>query len=374
MPRCLLVFEPPDGGVAENVMRLAVGMREHGWEPFVAGPMEALFDPQLAAAGVPRARLPLERGYGHPARDARALRRLAGIMARGRFDLVHAHSAKAGVLGRIAARLTGTPCVYSPHCFPFVGPWGLARRAFSTGVERALGPATDAILCVADQERGLALEKGLARPERLAVVHNGSRPCETGLDPDPALESMRAAGPLAATMAVLRPQKAVHVFLEAAPLVLERVPDAQLAVVGDGDLREELERRAGELGVADRVRFLRFLPPASRQLASVDVFVLPSAWEAFPISVLEAMACGVPTVATDVGGTAEALDDGVTGLLCPPGDPPALADRVARLLGDPSLRERMGEAARARHASLFTLERMVAETVALYDAVHARGG
>jgi glycosyltransferase involved in cell wall biosynthesis len=175
-------------------------------------------------------------------------------------------------------------------------------------------------------------------------------------------------------MAVLRPQKAVHVFLEAAPLVLERVPDAQLAVVGDGDLREELERRAGELGVADRVRFLRFLPPASRQLASVDVFVLPSAWEAFPISVLEAMACGVPTVATDVGGTAEALDDGVTGLLCPPGDPPALADRVARLLGDPSLRERMGEAARARHASLFTLERMVAETVALYDAVHARGG
>lgn len=371
VPRCLLVFEPPDGGVAENVMRLALGLPERGWEPWVAGPEEAIVHPELERAGVPTARLPLVRGYGSPGTDARALRRLLGILARGRFDLVHCHSAKAGVLGRIAAGLTGTPVVYSPHCFPFVGPWGPARLAFSTGVERALGPLTDAILCVSEQERGLALEHGLARPERLAVVHNGSEPCETELERDAELDAFAAGGPLAATMAVLRPQKAVHVFVEAAPAILERMPDARLAVIGGGDMKEELVALAGRLDLGDRLRFFDYRPPASRQLASLDVFVLPSAWEAFPISILEAMACGVPQVVTDVGGSSEALAAGETGLLCPPNDPSALAGRVTELLADPERRARMAEASRARHAERFGLDRMIDATAALYDRVLA---
>lgn len=371
MPRCLLVFEPPDGGVAENVMRLALGLPEHGWEPWVAGPEEALIHPVLEEAGVPTAKLPLVRGYGSPGTDVRGLRRLAGILSRERFDLAHAHSAKAGVLGRIAARMSGTPIVYSPHCFPFVGPWGLPRRAFSIGVERALGPLTDTILCVSDQERELALEHGLAPPERLTVVHNGCEPCPGGLEPDPELEAFTAGGPSAATIAVLRPQKAVHVFVQAAPAILERVPDARLAVIGNGDERERLRELAASLGLGERLRFFDYHPPAARQLASLDVFVLPSAWEAFPISILEAMACGVPQVVTDVGGSGEAVGVGETGLLCPPNDPPALADRIVELLRDPDRRARMADASRARHRDHFGLDRMVERTAALYDHVAA---
>jgi glycosyltransferase involved in cell wall biosynthesis len=369
------VFEPPDGGVAENVMRLAMGLGDRGWEVSVAGPERAVTYRPLAEAGIPVERLPLERGYGHPLRDARALRRLAGVMRRGRYDLTHAHSAKAGVLGRLAAAATRTPAVYSPHCFPFVGPWGLPRRAFSTGVERALAPLTRKILCVADQERSLALEKHVGRAEKLVVVHNGSEPCEEGLDPDPELAAFATEGPLAACITALRPQKAVHVLVEAAPAVLERVPEARLAVIGNGELRGELEARAAELAVSPQLRFFDFHAPAARQLRSLDVFVLPSAWEAFPISVLEALACGVPQVATDVGGTSEAVGEGETGLLCPPNDPAALADRIVELLRDPGRRERMAAASRQRHRERFLLERMIDETAAVYEGVvaEARG-
>jgi glycosyltransferase involved in cell wall biosynthesis len=369
VPRVLLAFEPPDGGVAENVLRLAWGLPERGIEVALAGPEEAIIYPQLPA-GTRIARLPFERGYGHPLRDAEGLRRLAGLLQRGSFDLLHCHSAKAGVLGRLAGAATGTTVVYSPHCFPFVGPWGLPRKLFATNIERALGPLTDAILCVADQERELALEKHIVPDERLHVVHNGSKPCEA-FEPDAELTEFAAGGPLAASMAVLRPQKSVDVFIDAVPRVLARVPQARLAVIGNGPLRAELEQRAAALDHGGHLRFFDFKPPASRQLASIDVFVLPSSWEAFPISILEAMACGVPQVATDVGGTAEALVDGQTGRLVPPHDPPALADAVASLLADDDGRRRMGEQARTRHAERFTLDHMIDRTAAVYRSVLA---
>jgi glycosyltransferase involved in cell wall biosynthesis len=368
--RCLLIFEPPDGGVAENVMRLALGLPERGFEVTLAGPHDALPYAQLEGR-VPIHRLPFERGYGHPARDAAALRALIALLRRERFDLAHAHSAKAGVLGRIAAKVTGTPSLYSPHCFPFVGPWGMPRRVFSTAVERGLGPVTDGILCVADQERRLALDKHLVPEEALHVVHNGAPPCEFEGPRDAALDEWRGDGPLAACIAVLRPQKAVHVFVDAAPAVLARVPDARLAVVGNGELRAELEQRARALGLDGRLRFFDFVPPAARQLASLDVFVLPSSWEAFPISVLEAMACGVPQIATDVGGTAEAVADDETGFLCPPEDPVALADRLARLLGDAALRARMADASRHRFDQHFRIETMLDGTAAVYERMIA---
>lgn len=369
VPRCLLVFEPPDGGVAENVARLASGLPERGFDVALAGPEHALpYD--VLEGQVQIERLPFQRGYGHPPADARALTSLISMLRRTPVDLVHCHSAKAGVIGRIAAIATRTPRVYSPHCFPFVGPWGLPRRAFSTGVERALGPSTDAIVCVADQERRLALEKHIAPAARLHVVHNGADACGDA-ELDQELHDFRGDGVLAATMSVLRPQKAVHDFVAAAPAILAAVPDARLAVIGDGDLRGELEEQARSLGLGGRLRFFPFRPPAWRQLKSLDLYVLPSAWEAFPIAILEAMACGVPQVATDVGGTGEALADGETGLLVPPGDPAALAGGVIRLLRDRGERERMGAAGRARQAQRFGIAQMLDGTAEVYRRVLA---
>jgi glycosyltransferase involved in cell wall biosynthesis len=369
MPRVLLIFEPPDGGVAENVAQLALHLGRHGYQVETAGPLEAITYGRLAEAGVPVHRLPLVRGYGSPGRDAAALRGLRALISPDRHDLVHCHSAKGGVLGRIAARTRGVPAIYSPHCFPFVGEFGAPRRVFATSVEWMLGhAATAAILCVCEAERELARERRIAPPARLRVVYNGSEPCDEAVEPDAALTALRDQGPLAATISVLRQQKRIDVLIDAAPLVFARVPDARIAIVGDGPLREELHAHAAALGLDrdERFAFLPFEAPSARHLRAVDVFVLSSGWEGLPISLLEALACGVPQVATDVGGTGEAVGED-TGVLVPAHDPEALADALVAALKDPARRRRMAAASRTRHAERFGIERMVAETAALYD-------
>jgi glycosyltransferase involved in cell wall biosynthesis len=370
MARVLMVCEPPDGGTPENVLGLALGLGAHGHSVEVAGPPDARRYSALEQAGVPVHRLSLAPGYGRPARDARALRALGALARSGRFDIVHCHSAKAGVLGRLAARRAGLPAVYTPHCFSFIGEFSRARTRTALTVERALAPLTDAFICVCEWERDQALARGVGSPERLHVVHNGCPACSTDVDPDPALAALRAAGPVAATLVSLRAQKTVDVFLEAAPEILARVPEARLAVVGEGPDEPALRELAARRGL-DRDKRFAFLPytgPAARHLQEIDVYVLPSSWEAFPIGVLEALACGVPQVATDVGGTGEAVAPD-TGVLVPPHDPAALASGVSALLADPGRRAQMAAASRARHAQRFGVERMVAATAAVYEEV-----
>jgi glycosyltransferase involved in cell wall biosynthesis len=367
VPRCLLVFEPPDGGVAQHVLDLALGLPAHGWEAAVAGPAESAIYPALQAAGVAHERLPIRRAL-RPGPYARAFAILRRRARSGRYDLLHLHSSKAGAIGRPAARFGGAPVVYTPHCFPFIGPQSRRRRVLSGAVERGLALWTDAIVCVSEDERREALRVRIDA-NRLHVVHNGSAPCKDEQAPDAALAEYVAGRPSAGTIAVLRPQKGVDVFVRAAPAILESVPEARLAVVGDGPMRPELEELARRCGVEEQLRFFAFSAPASRYLRALDLFVLPSLWEAFPISVLEALACGVPQVASDVGGTDEALLEGRTGLLCPPGDPAALAAAVVALLRSQDRRSAMAEVSRARHADCFGLDRMLARTAGLYRSV-----
>lgn len=368
MPRVLLVFEPPDGGVAEHVLQLATRLPGEGVQVTVAGPAESVIYPALDDAGVAYERLAFGRSL-RPGPYGRAAARLRALARVGDHDLVHVHSSKAGALTRVAALGTGVPVVYTPHCFPFIGPHGRRRRVLSAAVEAALARITAAIVCVSDDERREALSMHVGPAGRLHVIHNGSPPCAPAGDPDPELAAWMAGGPGAACLTVLRPQKGVDVFLKAAPRILEGVPEARLAVVGQGPERAALQTLASELGLDGRVRFFDFLPPAARQLGELDVFVLASRWEAFPISVLEAMACGVPQVATDVGGTAEAVLQGETGLLCPPDDPEALAQATIALLEDTEGRARMADASGTRHRERFGVDRMVAATAALYRSL-----
>jgi len=370
--RIALVCEPPDGGVAEHVLQLAQGLEAHGHEAVVFGPLAFAPAERLRRAGRGFRALDLRRDYAHPHRDAAAFMELVRAVRRGAFDLVHGHAAKAGVLGRLAARATRRPAVYTPHCFPFVGDISDARRRFGSVVERTLAPLTAAIVCVSEDERRTALRHGIGPPERLVVVHNGCPPDDPAVAPDPGLAELRGDGLLVAAITVLRRQKSVEVLLDAAPRILAEVPDARVAVVGEGPEESSLRAHAAELGLdADpRFAFLPFAPPTGRYLHALDVFVLPSAWEAFSIGVLEAQASGVPQVATDVGGTGEAVVP-ATGVLVPPRDPGRLAAVVVELLRDPARRKEMAAASRERHARLFTVERMVARTAALYDRVLA---
>jgi glycosyltransferase involved in cell wall biosynthesis len=375
LPRVLLVFEPPDGGVPENVAQLALGLTAHGWSAEVAGPAQASVYPELEAAGVSIHRLALTRGHGRIGEDGRALTGLRGLLSERRYDLIHAHASKAGVLGRVASRLTGTPSLYSPHCFAFVTglprPWRMA----AAGVERALGRAGGDVLCVCEHERQQAIRFGVARPEQLHVVYNGCDPPPRGLAGDPALLGLRERGPVVGAVAALREQKRLDLLIDAAPLILARAPHASVVIVGNGPLQGRLEAQVVRAGLAEEERFalLPFTAPAARALQALDVYVLPSDWEAFSIGILEALACGVPQVVTDVGGNGEAVTS-VTGTLVPPGDAAALAQAVAGYLLDPDRRAAASVASRARHLAHFGLARMVAETAAVYDTVLAAHG
>ena len=367
MARIALVCEPPDGGAAEHVTQLALGLPAHGHEVEVFGPAGFLPAERLGRALRP---LPFRRDYAHPLDDARSLVELVRVIRAGKFDLVHAHASKAGVLARAAAIATGRPAVYTPHCFAFEGEVSAARRYFSLGLERAFGRLSSAIVCVCDAEHDLARSERIAPRDRLVVVHGGCPSCDGAVPEDELLERRRH-GPVIGSICVLRRQKRIDVLLDAAPKLLDAVPGLTIAVVGDGPELPRLRAQAAALGPG--VMFVPFRPPSERALHALDLYVLPSGWESLPIGLLEAQACGVPQVATDVGGNREAVVP-ETGVLVPPRDPDALADAIISLLRDPDRRRTMAAASRARHAARFRVERMVAATAELYARVLAERG
>lgn len=368
----LIVFEPADGGVAEHVRLLVPRLAEHGWDVECAGPRVSTAYETIEAAGIPVSRLDFEPGLRRPITDLAMAVPLARTVRRRRIDVVHTHSTKAGIAGRIAARIVGVPAVHTPHAWSFTGEHPPARRLLSIAVERLLAPLSAAMICVSEHERREALRAGLPA-SRLRVVRNGTPACPT-VEPAPELMRLRSSGPVVAMVASLRPQKRIDVFLDAVPLILEAAPTSSAALVGDGPLESALRTRVEALGLATEPRFafLGFSGPTSRYLHAIDVLVLSSGWESLPIALLEALACGVPQVATNVGGCREIVTPD-TGLLVQPGHPRALATATVTLLRNPAMRHAMSRASRVRHQSGFCVERMVAETAAVYaDVVDSR--
>ena len=356
VPRVAIVSEPPDGGVAEHVRWLVQELPTYGYEPVAVVPREFVHLEEVSTF-CDVVTLPFRRDYAHPGDDLGVLAQLVPVLRRA--ALVHAHAAKAGVLARVAAGLARRPVVYTPHGFPFVGEMSSARRQFGLFVERRLAHSTAAMICVCEFERELAARKGV-RPRRIAVVHNGCPPCA---EVDVV---NKTRGLVVGSTSTLRPAKALDCLLDAMPAIRAAVPEARLVIVGDGPLKADLHARAEALGVD--VTWMPFEQPAARFLHSFDVYVLSSAWEAFPFGVLEAQACGVPQVVSAVGGTRESVAPD-TGILVPPRDPDALAEAVIQLLCDHDRRTAMSAASRRRHAEYFTVERMVAGTAAVYDRV-----
>jgi glycosyltransferase involved in cell wall biosynthesis len=170
-----------------------------------------------------------------------------------------------------------------------------------------------------------------------------------------------------AVVAMFKEQKGHRYLIEATPTLRERFPDLQILFIGDGELRQSLQRQVEERGLRECIHFLGLRSDVSDLLAASDCFVLPSLWEGLPMALVEAMARGLPVVATHVSGTKEVMIDGQTGLLVPPGDVDRLIEAVTRLLSDAKRAREMGAAGRQRVASLFSIERQVQEHLALYQ-------
>lgn len=300
---------------------------------------------------------------------ARETAALARLVREVRPDLVHLHSAKAGLAGRLAVRGT-LPTVFQPHAWSFDavgGPTARAARAW----ERYAARWADRVLCVSDAERRAGLAAGVRA--RWAVVRNGVDLARFTPAADPAavragLPALSDAGPgtpLVVCVGRLCPQKGQDVLLRAWPAVAAAVPEARLVLVGDGP---------------DRPRLLAGTPPgvllagAARDTLpwyqAADVVVLPSRWEGMALAPLEAMACGRPVVTTDVSGAREALHpDDADGCVVPVGDPAALAAALLRLLADRPLRTAASLRALAHARTHHDAARTAAGVAALYRDV-----
>lgn len=348
------------------MLLLSVALRERGWPLEVAAPPACAVLPALEAAGVRVHRLPLQRSPG--AGDLRVLRRLRALGRGGRYGVVHAHSSKAGALARIALGGRGR-VVYTPHCFAFAAAdFGRLARGSYRLVEQALVPRTGAIVAVSDWEAELARRALRGVGSRVETIPNGV-PLPAPRPPAaPELVEFAGGSPLALLVSKLRPEKNPLALVRAAAALRDRgALVGRVAIVGDGMQEASVRREIAARGLERDVRWFPFGGASGPYLAAAALLVVPSRWESLPYGPLEAMALGLPVLATAVGGLPELVRDGITGRLVPPADESALAGALAELLGDTAARERMGAAARELVEQRFRLELMVERTERLYE-------
>jgi glycosyltransferase involved in cell wall biosynthesis len=289
-----------------------------------------------------------------PLHDALALVELYRLFRREHPLVVHANSSKAGVLGRLAAVAAGVPVrFFTVHGWAFKAHTGIVARAY-LWADRLMSPLTTTTICVAHGERDAGLRARTCRAERTVVIHNGVPLDVPRRRAHPGPVTLLSVGRLRA------PKGFVTLVRATAGL------EARLRIAGDGPDRPALEAEIDRLGLSDHVELLGTRDDVPELLASSDVFVLSSDSEGLPMSVLEAMAAGLPVIASAVGGVPEAVRDGETGALVPPRDSAALARALRRLVADPALRERLGDAGRRRVEEEFSLARFEREHLELY--------
>jgi glycosyltransferase involved in cell wall biosynthesis len=302
---------------------------------------------------------------------ARGTARLVQLMRRERVAIVDAYLFLAYILAIPCAWLARVPVrIAQPRNLRTVKPPLVGRRLLERVVNRLV------TLVVANSQavaQDTMEDEGLPA-RRIAVIRNGVAIPDERLGQGVRPPGLPAGGRIILCVANLRQGKGHPDLLAAAADVLPRFPDVALVLVGEGNLRPAIEEAVARYGLVGRILLLGQRDDVPALLDAADLFVLPSHEEGLPNALLEAMAHGMPVIATAVGGTPEAVEDGVSGLLVPPRDPGALAKAMTALLGDPPAARRFGQMGRARVAKFFTLDRMVAETESLYSALLSAHG
>ena len=311
-------------------------------------------------------------------RDLLALEKLVRLLRRLRPDLVHTHTAKAGALGRVAARLAGVPIiVHTFHGHVLEGYFSPSRTRLFLQIERALARITHRIITVSPRVRHDLLAKGIGRPEQMEVVPVGldlARFQHGPVSPPRLREKLAipSDAPLLGIVGRLVPIKDHPTLFQALALLQTHGPAPHLIVAGDGERREALKRLAQDLGLASRIHFLGWRNDLEAILGELDVVICCSKNEGTPVALIEAMAAGVPVLSTDVGGVGDLIVHGETGWLVPSGNPSALACGIRELLADPEPRAQLVPAARAAALGRHDLNGLIHRMEALYTSLLAK--
>ncbi len=372
------------GGAQQNTLFTVGHLDRERFCPYLISNHEGiLVQEALALKGVRTFFLPELIREINPVKDVRALFKIRGILREiKRGDsapmIVHTHSSKAGILGRWAAKLAGADViVHTIHGFGFHDYQPSLVRAFFVLLEKLTAKITDKFIAVARANIRKGVDLGIFPPHKAILIRSGieietfrgaavkaeQKKVELGIDP---------GLPLVTMIGCLKPQKAPLDYVEVAHLVIQQ-REANFILVGDGVLRGKVQRRAKELGLGERFRLLGWRRDIPEILAASDIFVLTSLWEGLPRVLPQAMAVGVPIVATSVDGTPEAVVSGVNGFLVEPKDIGGMAERVIYLLDHPEEARTLGEQGR-KMVDDFDIWQMLREQEELYQRLLAEKG
>lgn len=353
-----LITTPDHGGAQVNVLDLISGWSDWTESILVTG-AEGFLTEEGRRIGADVRIIPELVRPVRPGKDWRAYRAIRRLIRTVKPDLIHCHSSKAGLIGRLAASAEAIPVVFTVHGWAFERgislPWRIAGLLSEHFASRFCNDQH--IITVAEADRTLAAAKGVQPPGRMTTVHNGIPDVDFRATPGDA------ETPIVIMVARFFQQKDHDTLLKAMAGI--DVP-YKVTFVGDGPRMDRVKDLAGQLGISDAIAFLGDRRDVPELLADSHVFVLSSLWEGFPISILEAMRAGLPVVSSDVGGVRESVTHGQTGFLTPATDVGALREHVGHLLRRPELRSQMGRAGRRAFEERFGKRQMLEKTAQVY--------
>lgn len=364
-PRLLYVVTLAEVGGAQSYVRDLLPAVRDRYDVTVAAYGAGPLRDSAQAIGVAFVPLRFVRRPVSPILDLLGLIELIRLFLRVRPEIVHLNSSKVGILGRLAAAFTNVPVrLFTAHGWAFKASTGRTSGLY-LWADRVVRPLTTMIICVSENERRKGLAARVCSAARTVVIPNAVE-----LGPPPEHRDVGTTPVSIVSVGRLAQPKDFSTLVRALALL---VPGAvRLRVLGDGPLRSELEAEIGALGLSAVIELAGEVDDVRLELAASEIFVLSSRSEGMPLSVLEAMAAGLPVVASAVEGLEEVVVDGETGFLANPGDEADLADKLGRLVGNPGLRRQFGQAGRRRVERLFALPGWREAHLQLYESLRAR--
>lgn len=372
--RVLFLIDSLGPGGAEHLLaeylRLLPGL---GVDPVVVALQERAGNPVAAVIeglGIPVRNLGINR-----LRERTAYQRVVAAVTETVPDVVHTQLEFSNILGTIAASRSGIPSLCTIHTLDRPAAWSRDAARFRL-MAWVLRRRADRVVAVSRSARDHFLGRARGRREQVMTIHNGidlARFTEPGDSAGARAElGIRPDERVAVTVAVLRPAKGIDDMIDALGIITEAVPSVRYLVVGDGEHGPALRHHAAAAGVEGRIVFAGGRADVPRMLAAADLFVLPSHAEALPTVLIEAMAAGLPVVATDVGGIPEMVERGSSALLVPPHRPDLLADAVGRVLSSPLQATAMGKAGLRVATERFDINRQAQRLVNEYRLLVTR--
>ena len=369
--KVLLLLTSTAGGAGQQNYFLAKRLSRARFDLTVAYGRGYPLDREFERMDLPVRHLSMSRKIS-PMVNLRGFFQIRRLIKQGRFDVVCTSCSIAGLMGRIAAALERVPTrIHVLHVYASRPHQNKAKQTVYRWIERSLDRITTRYVAVSEAAKMYGVNAGIMSADKVDVVFNAVEPASTSGRSNEETRRVLGLGEhtrVVGTLGRYEFQKGIRYILEAAPAVLAQQPDTQFLIVGDGPLRPQLVALASRLGIDHAVRFTGWRDDVPDVLRVMDVFCLASLWETFGLVLVEAMLAELPVVATRVDAVPEVVADEETGVLVPPGDPPALAGAILRLIEDGQEARRMGAAGLERARRRFSMDKMVAG----YERVFSR--